>query len=156
VILKRDVAGSNPAERTISPAWYTVGMLENHKNTRKQGDVGLGIAIGYFASQGTTVCLPLTDSQEYDLVVDLDNRLQKVQVKTTRLKARGKSGYDVQLKTSGGNQSWSGISKRFDSSKVDLLFVLTGDGSKYLIPSECVRGTCVIVIGNTSYREFLV
>jgi hypothetical protein len=33
-------------------------------NPRKQVDVGLGRAIGWFASNGYTVALPLTDSQD--------------------------------------------------------------------------------------------
>jgi hypothetical protein len=45
-------------------------MLTGHKNTKKQGDVGL--AIGWFTSQGHTVCVHLTDSQDYDLVVEID------------------------------------------------------------------------------------
>ena len=41
--------------------------LRGQKNSKKQGDIGLGIAIGWFATQGYTVCVPLTDSQDYDL-----------------------------------------------------------------------------------------
>lgn len=30
-------------------------MLSTQKNSRKQGDVGMGLAIGWFATQGFTV-----------------------------------------------------------------------------------------------------
>ena len=30
----------------------------------------MGIAIGYFVAQGYTVSVPLTDSQDYDLIID--------------------------------------------------------------------------------------
>lgn len=76
-------------------------MLTGHKNTKKQGDVGLGLAIGWFTSQGHTVCVPLTDSQDYDLVVDIDGKLQKVQVKTTTYKAPS-GAYSVGLSVKGG------------------------------------------------------
>jgi hypothetical protein len=136
---------------------YNVDIMQlKQKNTKKQGDVGMGVAIGYFASQGLTVCVPLTDSQDYDLVVDIDEKLQKIQVKTTTQKSRGKTGYDVQLKVSGGNRSWSGICKRFDPTKVDYVFVLTAAGDQYLIPSSKVNGTCAIIVGNQAYKEFLV
>ena len=53
-----------------------------YRNTKKQGDVGLGAAIAFFSNLGYTVATPLTDSQNYDLVVDMDEGLKKVQVKT--------------------------------------------------------------------------
>ena len=110
-------------------------MLSQFKNTKKQGDAGLGSAIAYFTHMGYTVCLPLTDSQDYDLVVDIDGRLSRVQVKTTR-QVGPKGKYRVDLRTQGGNQSWSGVSKRFDSTKVEYLFVLLDNGETYCIPSS--------------------
>ena len=131
-------------------------MNLRQKNTKKQGDVGLGVAIGCFASQGHTVCLPLTDSQDYDLVVDMEENLHKIQVKTTTAKSRGKRGYDVHLSTQGGNQSWSGVIKKFDSEKVDFVFVVTESGDQYLIPSDKINGTQIITVGNQAYNEFRV
>jgi len=114
-------------------------MFKHVNNSRKQGDVGLGIAIGYFASKGHCVLVPLTDNQEYDLVID-DGALKKVQVKTTRCQKEN-GNYEVALQTKGGNQSWSGVAKNFDHTKVDLLFVLTEAGDKYLFPSDVVPRT---------------
>lgn len=131
-------------------------MSLNQKNTKKQGDVGVGVAIGLFASRGYTVCIPLSDSQEYDLIVDIDGKLCRVQVKTSRGRSRWSKGFEVQLRTNGGNQSWSGVSKKFDRSKVDYLFILTADGDQYLIPSEYVKGASSITVGNENYEEFLV
>jgi len=128
----------------------------NQRNTRKQGDVGLGAAIGYFSMKGYTVSIPLTDNQEYDLIVDIDGNPNKVQVKTSRLESRNAKGYDVQLRTLGGNRSWSGVSKKFDPNRVDYLFVLTNDGRMYFIPSSSVKGTSSIVVGNQMYTEFEV
>jgi hypothetical protein len=101
-------------------------------NTKKQGDVGLGVAIGWFVSVGYTVSVPLTDSQPYDLVVDREGRLSRVQVKTTTYKP--KSTYKVSLTVKGGNRSATGKIKRFSSSEVELLFIVTPE-SMYLIPS---------------------
>lgn len=49
--------------------------LNEHKNSKKQGDAGLGEAIAYFTRLGYTVQLPLTDSQDYALVVDIDGNI---------------------------------------------------------------------------------
>ena len=117
-------------------------MLRDQKNSKKQGDVGMGVAIGWFASQGYTVCVPLTDSQSYDLIVDEGGGLQRVQVKTVWYK-RGKS-YQVELRTRGGNRSGTGVSKDFDPEKVELLFVHCENGKTFLFSAEEVTATTVL------------
>lgn len=105
----------------------------NQSNSKKQGDVGLGNAISYFTSKGLTVCVPLTDSQDYDLVVDIDG-LQRIQVKTTTQKSRY-GIYKVDLRVKGGNKSRN-YNKSFDFTQVDFVFILTAEGIRYLIPSH--------------------
>lgn len=56
-------------------------------NPRKQGLIGVGDAIAWFCSHGYDVCLPLNDSQKYDLVVDLGGDLHRVKVKTSTRQA---------------------------------------------------------------------
>jgi len=70
-----------------------------YKNSKKQGDAGLGVAIGWYATKGTTVCLPLTDSQSYDLIADEDDKLKKVQVKTSTYQRRGRFVVGLKPKT---------------------------------------------------------
>ncbi len=82
--------------------------------------------------------MPLTDSQNYDLVVEMDGKLQRVQVKTSTHKHKGKY-YVVSMTTKGGNRSGIGKIKRFSADDVDLVFVVVGDGTMYLIPSGVVR-----------------
>lgn len=128
-------------------------MFENCKNSKKQGDLGLGLAIAYFVKLGYTVCLPLTDSQPYDLIVELSGKLQRVQVKTTGCKLKHK-WYQVNLRTMGGNQRkyWA---KKFDNSQVELLFIITEAGSSYLIPTDECQATTSIVLYD-SYNKYLV
>jgi hypothetical protein len=52
-------------------------------NTNQKGNIALGKAIEYFTSKGLVVSVPLTDSQPYDLVVDIQGILYKVQTKYT-------------------------------------------------------------------------
>lgn len=107
----------------------------NQKNTKKQGDVGLGSAIGYFVTKGYTVSVPLTDSQSYDLIVD-DGVLNRVQVKTTSFKIR--NSFYVSLSVKGGNRSGAGKIKDFDKEKVEAVFILTSDGERYYIPTTAI------------------
>lgn len=73
----------------------------------------MGIAIGWFACHGFTVCVPLTDSQPYDLVVDGGEGLKRVAVRTTTQK-RGQT-YLVGLRTQGGNKSQFTITTEFSA-----------------------------------------
>ena len=123
-------------------------------NTKKQGDIGLGIAISYFASQGLTVCIPLTDSQDYDLIVDRGDRLVRVQVKTVfRKSIYGR--YVVTLRTRGGNRSGAGKTKFFDQQKCDELFVYADTGEIYLIPVNCIACRSTITLGE-KWKQFRV
>ena len=110
-------------------------MFENLSKVT-QGSVGLGAAIGYFCTKGITVSIPLIDNQDYDLIIDEDNQLKKVQVKTTGRKAPS-GNYEVQIKAVRSNKNLNKI-KRFDSTLVDYLFVLCSDGTKYLFPSSVI------------------
>ncbi len=102
----------------------------------------MGMAIGWFATHGYTVCVPLTDSQNYDLVIDSPDGLKKVFVRTTTRMTRHGT-YECGLRTSGGNRSQTKI-KHFDPSSVDFVFIISGDESKYLIPSsEMVAKTSI-------------
>ena len=118
-------------------------MLKEQKNSRHQGDVGLGTAIAWFVKNGYTVCLPISESQRFDLVVDGPDGLQKVEIKTTYHKAPS-GNYKVMLKTCGGNQSWNKVSVKFDIKNKDLLlFILTNSGQKYLMPATEANETAV-------------
>lgn len=120
-------------------------MFENIKNSKKQGDTGMGYAIAYFSKLGWTVSIPITDSQDYDLVVDDGGNLLRVQVKTSKF--RTPHGiYQVSLKTCGGNRSGQTI-KKFDENSSDLLFILLENGDMYLIPREDIKGSTSINLG---------
>jgi hypothetical protein len=124
-------------------------MLDKHRNTKKQGDEGLGCDIAWFTSRGYTVCVPLTDSQAYDLVVD-DGDVRRVQVKTTTY--RRNKHFSVSMTIKGGNRSGIGKIKRFDSSAVDYVFIVTGDGCKYLIPSAEIKQNTILNSGFDQYK----
>lgn len=128
-------------------------MLKCQINSKKQGDVGLGDAIAYFCANSYTVCIPLTDSQDYDLVVEKDSILSRVQVKTVWSKS-DHGVYRVNLKVCGGNRTFQKI-KNFDSSKVDFVFVLTNDNERYLIQTWPEMPKTSINLGK-EYEKFKI
>jgi hypothetical protein len=96
--------------------------------------------------------MPLIDSQPYDLVVDDGRELYRVQVKTTT--RRSPYGiFVVQLETRGGNQSFN-TGKPFDTRACDLLYVLTDDRSRYLVPTSAITSNTVLSLGKrvAAYR----
>ena len=115
----------------------------NNMNTVTQGSVGLANAISFYTLKGYIVSLPLIDNQDYDLLVDKGDGIEKVQVKTTKRKV-GKY-YKVQIKTVRPNRNSNNI-KRFDNKSVDLLFVLTENMESYSIPCEEIRVGCELTL----------
>ena len=75
----------------------------NFDTNKDKGNSSLGIAIAYYASNGYIVSIPLNDTQDYDLVVDKDNSIKKVQVKFTGCKTKY-GNYQVALKSCGGTK----------------------------------------------------
>jgi hypothetical protein len=124
---------------------------------RQQGDLGEASAIEWLTRQGATVSAPLGHGPDYDLVAGIGGRLVRVQVKTsTRSEAtpEGDERWSVSIRTNGGNQSWSGVTKQFDSTKADVLFVLVGDGRRWFIPASALEGTTGLRLGGRKYSEF--
>jgi hypothetical protein len=119
----------------------------NFRNSNKQGDAGVGAAIAWFTSQGHSVSVPIRDSQEYDLIVDIDGILNRVQVKTTSHKRD--DNFRVELRTKGGNKSGTGKTKKLNEG-IDILFVMTSDGDLFLIQSKYIKGRSTLVLGDAA------
>lgn len=124
-----------------------------YNNSKKQGDAGLGQAIGWFAMQGLTISIPLTDSQDYDLIVDTADGLNRVQVRTST-SVRYKN-YIVQLCVKGGNKTSIGKVKRFNPSVVDSLFIVTADRNLYWIPASLIKSKYSLTL-NAKWDKFKV
>jgi len=121
---------------------------------RKQGDLGELSAATWFASKGAKVCFPFGHSPNWDLIAELDGRLLRVQVKSCI--SFQKSRWRATVCTRGGNQSWSGLVKRFDPKSCDYLFGVVGDGRRWCIPSKALVGKTSIALGGPLYAEFEV
>ena len=124
-------------------------MFRNTETTNQQGNVGLSFAIAYYSKLGYFVSVPLTDSQDYDLVIDNKEKLLKVQVKTV-IHRSDNGNFEVNLATKGRSTT-----KKFDENNCDLLFVLTEDGTCYSIPRNEITATKALTLGN-KYSGFKV
>jgi hypothetical protein len=131
--------------------------LAGYRNSKKQGDVGLVLAIAWFETHDYSVSIPLTDSQDYDLVADMDGCLKKVQVRTSYHQKLNNSDYTVNLRVMGGNRSGKDSRKDFIDTNMDYLFVILDNGAKYLIPREAVNNRKAITFYEASpYQKYRV
>lgn len=121
-------------------------------NPREQGDIGERSAAEWFTWQGGTVALPLGHSPDWDLVVELGDRVLRVQVKTSACFYNRR--WAVSVCTRGGNQSWNGLTKRFSASRCDLLFAHVGDGRRWLIPADRIEGGTAVMLGGPKYAPY--
>lgn len=126
------------------------------RNSKKQGDAGLGQAIAYFTMLGYEVALPLTDSADWDLIVDTGEELKKVQVKTSyQMSKSGIMMFNVVV--TGGNRSGKKPSKLIKDQHWDWLFLHhLVTGQQALIPKEHITSQGQINIGGLKYKEFLI
>jgi hypothetical protein len=113
-------------------------------NTNKEkGNSSLGIAIAYYSSNGYTVSIPLNDTQDYDLIVEKDNILKKVQVKSSACKTKY-GNYQVALKSCGGTKGKT--YKTVIETNVDEVFILLENLEMYIIPIKEMQNKSTLTI----------
>jgi hypothetical protein len=120
-------------------------------NTLEQGHLGEVSAVDWLTSVGACVAIPFGPSPDWDLVAELDGKLLRVQVKTSKSFLRGR--WATAVCTRGGNQSWTGLVKRMSPTRCDYLYVHVGDGRRWFIPSDRIGGGNAILLG-PKYAEF--
>ena len=103
---------------------------------KEKGNTGLGMAIAYFVANGYVVSIPLNDTQDYDLVIEKNSELKKVQVKATGCKTK-RNVYQVSLKSCGGTKG--STYKRVIDTNIDYLFIFSENLEMYLIPKDDIK-----------------
>ena len=122
------------------------------KTNKEKGNTGLGIAIAYYSANGYTVSIPLNDTQDYDLIVDKDNILKRVQVKATSCKTKYNK-YQVALKSCGGTK---GITyKTLIETNIDEVFILTDAMDIFIIPIQEIKNKSTLNLCE-KYEKFKV
>lgn len=99
-------------------------------SSKQKGNIGIAAAIKHFTTLGYTISIPLTDSQEYDILVDIDTIIYKVQVKYTAAKTTS-GNYCIDLRSISGSSRKEYT--RLCESSVDYLYIFTNSSDEYLI-----------------------
>lgn len=124
----------------------------NFLTNKEKGNTGLGIAIAYYTSNGYIVSIPLNDTQDYDLIVDKNNKIEKIQVKATSCKTKY-NVYQVSLKSTGGTNGKT--YKTVVDTKIDKLFIMTDKLDIYIIPIEKIQNRTTLNLCN-KYEEYKI
>lgn len=89
-------------------------------NTVTIGDIGEAQAIALFTKKQIPVSKPLTNNVRYDLIIEKDNKLYRVQVKSTANIKDGKMEFATKT-TNYTKGTWS--SNHYSKNEVDLFFL---------------------------------
>ena len=120
---------------------------------RQQGDIGELSAMEWLASKGADIYIPVGHSPDIDVIAMIDGRILRIEVKTSTY--RNDAGrWHVMIATRGGNQSWTGLVKRFKPDRCDFLFIHVGDGRRWFIPSRVIEGSTGLSLGGPKYAAF--
>ena len=114
-------------------------MFTEAKTHNEQGNVGLGAAIAYYTSKMYIVSIPLNDNQGYDLIVDKNGILRRIQVKTSKLKKV--------------NSYWVELS---NNKNYDDLFILLEDGKKFEIPFNDIKQINRTIVIQKKYLKYQI
>lgn len=113
--------------------------------TKQLRSAAIGEAIKWFLERGYIASIPIEPAR-YDLIVESDVGLKRVQVKSTTFEAKkgkwevriGRTQYDP------ANVARTTAGKRkqvpYLIDEIDYFFIVTSAGKKYLIPIESVLG----------------
>jgi len=121
-------------------------------NSKRQGNVGIARAILWYTEHGYIISLPLTDSQPYDLIVDIDSVLKRIQVKTATTKRN--NSFVVHLRSM-SNVKGSKLRIRFLSENdADFVFIAT-EKDNYIIPIKILVGMSMVTL-SSKYDEYKI
>lgn len=114
-------------------------------------EAGASIAAAWFTLCGNSVLFPI-EPAIYDLVVSIQDRLCRIQVKTTT--HYSKNGWLITV----GRRPYS-IRKdapliSYDPDLIDYFFMIDGDLNMYMIPSRVIAGRVGILL--RTYTKYIV
>ena len=103
-------------------------------NWKNEGDIGEAFVLAEAVKRGYPVSIPMGDNQRYDLVIERNNKLEKIQIRyhtgngiITKITCRYNKGYDA---------------KKYTKDDIDAIIVYdTFTKNFYYIPSEMLGET---------------
>ena len=117
----------------------------------------IGVAIAWFAARSYDVSVPV-EQCPYDLVVESDTGLKKIQVKSTTRRAENgrwlvnifRNGYSS---SAAANASGRRNRRAYSASEIDFFFILTADQDVYIIPLAVTGGATTLSL-DSKYSAF--
>ena len=89
-------------------------------NTVSIGDYGEALAVVNFMSKGAIVSKPLSNNARYDLIVEIDHKIYRVQVKSTNAIKEGKMEFATKT-TNYTKGSWKSVA--YSTREIDMFFL---------------------------------
>jgi PD-(D/E)XK endonuclease len=131
-------------ERTSVPA-------DRRPDLRNLRQAATSLAACWFSLCGFNTAIPV-EPAVYDLLISSPDGIKRVQVKTTTHKS--KNGWMIQV----GRRPYSARNNArlvpYDPDLIDLFFIVDGDLSLYLIPSQVIAGRVMILL--RTYPQYIV
>lgn len=120
-----------------------------YDNSSLIGSIGEAVAIAEFAKRGIPVSKPITDNLPYDLIIDVNNILYKVQCKTTKNTKNGVMCFYID-RTNGFTRTHVA----YDINEIDYYFLYCIENNYCgLIPLKEVYGQGCVTIRVTAPRN---
>lgn len=126
------MAGSEPVR-----FWFESRPGSMGRETQRKGDIAVAKAIANFTEREYDVSVPLTESAPYDLIVDFDGTLQRVQVKYSSARC-------VDLRRIHSN-STGYVVKTYEDRSFDQLYVYVPNDGEFLIRADKLNKRSVTV-----------
>lgn len=123
-------------------------LRPDRQHLREAGPV---IAATWFALCGCAVSFPV-EPATFDLLVSTGDGIKRVQVKTTT--SRGKEGWQASVGRRPYTPNDLGRLAPYDPGDIDYFFVVDGDLTMYLIPTEVIAGRVGILL--RAYKDYIV
>jgi hypothetical protein len=153
-----EVTGSTPvrgSNRENKLSICTILCYSQRMLTKQKGDIALGQAIQHFLTSDYEVCLPIGDKRDYDLIIEKEGILSRVQVKYAGFYPSKNNTCRVGLRITGGNQSYH-YAKHYSDDAFDILFVYTARGQCYMLPWADVVARNELYIEHDKYSRYLI
>ena len=94
----------------------------------------------FFTSLGYNVSVPIAQDCRYDLILDVNDVLYKIQIKTSRANNSNNEGLLFNTVSSRMNHTQGNIRKKYDAKQIDF-FATYFEGNVYLIPIDICKSS---------------
>jgi hypothetical protein len=117
----------------------------------------VALASAWFLERGYRVSVP-TEPAPYDLVTESDDGFARIQVKSTVTREAGRWAVGISRRQYTAGVLNAGGARRscaYTESEIDFFFIVTGDGSQFLVPLDATNGIGRLAL-DSKYAAFRV